>query len=294
MTEFIDRETGEVQPATLTGQSFQEAGSPEQIAKLYGALAKAQAAFAVVKRNKKVTIKSDKGAYSFDYAPLEELTGATRKALTDQGLAILTPMVRSGDHARVMVILTHADGGRLAAAWEFVPTGDMKQMGGQVTYLRRYGYGALLNLAGDDDADDTDAPLPDQKRQPNQRPAPRAPAPVEKAPEGEIVEAMRERQAPALEPWKGIADEGDPVGYLNRATAGGIDDYQSAPDSSGPATDDQKRRYVQLMADAQELDLDVAPFEIDAETITRARIIELGTRLKSVIDAKRARAGAPA
>lgn len=114
-------------------------------------------------------------------------------------------------------------------------------------------------------------------------------------PEGEIVEAIRERQAPALEPWNGMAGElPNPVEKLNRAMGKGIDDYEPAPDNSGPATDEQKRRYIQLLQDAQELDLDVGPFEINADTITRARIIQLGSRLKAVIDAKRASVGAPA
>ena len=91
-------------------------------------------------------------------------------------------MVRSpgADVAMVQTILAHQGGARVVTSFAFSPLGDVKQMAGQITYLRRYGYSALLNLAADDDADDNDTPMP--SAMPAQRAAPRpaAPRPTEK------------------------------------------------------------------------------------------------------------------
>jgi hypothetical protein len=194
----------------LTNCGYEEIGSPEQLGALFAALAKAQTSFGAIHRSKTVNIKTDKGAYSFAYAPLEDLIEATRPALAANGLAVLTPMVRAnGGNAAVRTILAHAEGGRIASSFEFSPLGDIKQMAGQVTYLRRYGYSALLCLASDDDAEDNQEAMPshvEPHRAQNRKPAEPSPAEVEaKERTAQAMRAFEQRNggesvAPARKP----------------------------------------------------------------------------------------------
>lgn len=167
-------------PPPSGGADYREIGSEAQLGELYGALAKAQAAFAPVHRSKTVTIRTREGAaYTFSYAPLEDLLAATRPALGAVGLSVLTPIVRTdvSGEAAVLVVVAHAAGARIISRFSFAPTGDMKMVAGQITYLRRYGYSAMLNLAADDDAeDDGTAPAPTRKSPPDAPGAPVRPA----------------------------------------------------------------------------------------------------------------------
>ena len=146
-------------PATI--ESFQEQisgyhefGTPEQVTALYAALGAAQGKFGQIKRSKEVYIRSEKGNYKFAYAPLEDLIAATRPALTEVGLTVLTPAINESLGAKVLIILAHKDGGRLVSEFRFMPANDIKQTAGVITYVRRYGYSSILCLAADDDADD--------------------------------------------------------------------------------------------------------------------------------------------
>lgn len=251
------------------GGSFEERGTPEQLAALYGALARAQAKFNPIHRSKNVTIKSDKGAYSFAYAPLEDLLAATRQALAEEGLAVLTPAGRTGGAPCVRTILSHQDGARLIATFEFQPLPDIKQLAGQFTYLRRYGYSALLNLASDDDADDEDVPMPSGVRRQSKAAAPPSESRAVDPSTGEIVDPadaalqrMRERHVSVPEGWPEV--KGRP------------------PDPTRP-TEEDKAAYKRGMDKALRLGLDLAPFEVD-EQVSREDLLAMSRRLKAAID----------
>ena len=158
--DHVDHFTGEIIQATA---GFRELGSDEALGKLYLALGKAQAAFHPISRSKTVQIRGQAANYSFDYAPLEDLLAATRKALTDNGLVVLTPIYRWEGEAQVLVILAHEAGARIIVPFGFTPQAEIKGLGAQITYLRRYGYAALLNLTADSDADDQPSPDPVSK-----------------------------------------------------------------------------------------------------------------------------------
>jgi hypothetical protein len=160
-----------------TDVTFTEHGTPEQIAQLYAALAKAQGAFGPVHRSRTVTVKMrEGGAYSFAYAPLEDLLAATRPALVANGLAVLTPIVRRDPRSALIVVyISHAGGAAMAFAFTFEPRPEVKDLGGQITYLRRYAYSAALNLAADDDEDDA-PPEPAATTTVSQRPAKSTPS----------------------------------------------------------------------------------------------------------------------
>lgn len=135
---------------------FEERGTESQIAALYAALASARGEFGPVSRSRTVKMDGPKG-YKFDYAPMEELLAATVPALSKHGLAILMPFTRSDSTPECAqnVIVCHKGGGRLVYRFLFHPIeGDEKKFGGQTTYLQRYCYRSVLNLAADGDLDD--------------------------------------------------------------------------------------------------------------------------------------------
>jgi hypothetical protein len=250
-------------PATC---GYTEHGSPEALGKLYAALADAQSHFGEIHRSREVKA----GSYSFRYAPLEDLLAATRPALAAQGLAVLTPIVSTdGVLARVLATIVHKDGARLAFAFAFKATGAMKDIGGQVTYARRYAYSALLNLAADDDEDDV--PSETQARQ-RQQPKREPPAPIQQAaaPTTQDVADVN-RMAQALAEHHHGPDLGPAV----------------APPPDAKPSSAEFESFGRGLKLAEELRLDLAAYEFNAQTITKRDLLHLSTKLKKDIDAKR-------
>lgn len=137
--------------------SYQERGTEAQIAALYGALAKARGEFAPFTKTKRVEVRSKEGRllYPFEYAPMDVLLAATTPALSANGLVVMMPFVTAqNDTTRQLVIIAHAQGGRLCFEFEFCPNSDEKLFGGQTTYLQRYCYRSVLTLAADGDLEE--------------------------------------------------------------------------------------------------------------------------------------------
>lgn len=138
-------------------------GTPAQLAALYGALAAAQGEFEPIVKNRSVTIemrneqKQKIGQYQFRYADLEEITAKTRPALSKNKLATIQPIgpAKHGSGISLFTQLVHCDGGMLISELN-LPTGqkDIKAMGAQISYLRRYAKSAMLDIAADDDLDE--------------------------------------------------------------------------------------------------------------------------------------------
>lgn len=118
---------------------------------LAAALAKAQASFPVIKRDKQVTVKSERTgkSYSFKYAPLDAILDATRKPLADNGLAI-TQLLDGPD---LVTMLLHSSGGSLTGRMPLPNNGTVQDLGSAITYLRRYSIQALLGIAAEEDDD---------------------------------------------------------------------------------------------------------------------------------------------
>lgn len=159
----MDEQNNEA-PAQASGVAyvdFQEMGTDAQLAALYTALAEASGGYAAIKKNRTVTIetKNKDGSrgrpYTFTYAELETVIDATRPALSKCGLSVLQPFTMAPNQAAIVrTILAHKDGGRIMSISELPSWGDIKGLGGNLTYLRRYAYNALLCLAADQDADE--------------------------------------------------------------------------------------------------------------------------------------------
>ncbi len=140
---------------------------------LYAALARAQAKFKAIRKNREVTITMKSGGkFKFRYADIDEINVATREALTSEGLSLVQPVrgdSSNGAH-RIETILMHGSGGTLTSSIDIKPPAayaDPKEFGATVTYLRRYALSALLGLAADDDLDENGQPTTGQGAEPD-------------------------------------------------------------------------------------------------------------------------------
>ncbi len=131
---------------------------PEVMAPLFEALAKAQAEFGAVTATSRVTFKN----VDFKFAPLSEILGAVRPALNKYGLT-LTQQTKhipfgNANGLKVVTTLLHESGASYAI--ESVPVfynvNDIKNLGAQVTYLRRYEVKTLLGIEADSEELDMD------------------------------------------------------------------------------------------------------------------------------------------
>ena len=131
---------------------------PELMAPLFEALAKAQAEFESVTATSRVTFKN----VDFKFAPLSEILGAVRPALNKYGLT-LTQQTKhipfgNANGLKVVTTLLHESGASYAI--ESVPVfynvNDIKNLGAQVTYLRRYEVKTLLGIEADSEELDMD------------------------------------------------------------------------------------------------------------------------------------------
>jgi hypothetical protein len=173
---------------------------------LFGALAQAQAEFLPLVRSKTVNVRSDKGNYSFDYAPLEEVLAATLPALNKHGLSILQPFYTAEDGSPILkTIIAHKSGGFLTCSASMARSNGMQQMGSAITYMRRYMLQSILGVNAEED-DDGNAQEGNQRdMQSRAHPAPqpareqprRSPPPLPQTPKPEPVAA---RPAPARAP----------------------------------------------------------------------------------------------
>jgi hypothetical protein len=119
--------------------------------KLATALAKAQASFpAVPKTGQNPFLKNE-------YATLDDIIGAVRKPLGDNGLSFVQ-LLGSNGGMMLRTILLHESGQMLESAVTITPgpakgVNDLQALGAAITYMKRYVLGAMLGVATDGDTD---------------------------------------------------------------------------------------------------------------------------------------------
>lgn len=165
---------------------------------LFSALAAAQAAYGPIPKTRTVQVRSDKGNYTFDYAPLDVVLEATRPALSANGIAFIQPIYDDGDCLVLRTVLAHANGGRIETMVPLPSTDkdgkrlDIQKIGAAITYLRRYSAVSLLGCVADEDDDgaaegtqsvQARAPGPRANTRPTPPPAKPQEAPKQRAPE---------------------------------------------------------------------------------------------------------------
>lgn len=167
---------------------FEVKGTPDQVGKLFAALAKAQAMFGMIEKTRTVRVTPKNSApYTFDYAPLDEVLNKTRDGLTANGLAIMQP-VSIGELLTVRTILTHQDGGSVESScslpmlkpvWNYDTKSwadpirmTSQEVGGLVTYWRRYPLCGILGVVAEEDDDANTADGNDRQVAPKTRQTP--------------------------------------------------------------------------------------------------------------------------
>ncbi|MDD7356703.1 MAG: ERF family protein, partial [Streptococcus hyointestinalis] len=134
----------------------------EKWGEFYEALAKAQAAFVTPKKSKTATVKTQKGyEYTYDYATLSDILGATEQYLNENGIFFsqneLTKSAANGDvFVSIETTLSYKNG--LTLKKETLPLKynpfNAQDARSIVSYLRRYGASNILGIEPEDGGDD--------------------------------------------------------------------------------------------------------------------------------------------
>lgn len=151
-------------------------------AKLFAALAKAQAGYSPIKRSRTVQVRSDKGNYTFDYAPLEEVLASTQPSLNAAGLAWVSMLAdQDNGYADLHTLLTHESGAFMHVCESLPAVSKAQERGSQITYRRRYQYQCLTGTSPEVDCDGNAADGNTATPQPKAAPRREPPAPAQAA-----------------------------------------------------------------------------------------------------------------
>ena len=124
---------------------------------LYAALSTFQSELKPMER----TVEVNAGTYKFKYTPLDEIMKNIYPLLGKNGLAVRHELNAGG----IECVLTHKTGTELrSGAVQVGRSGDMKNIGGQITYARRYTLTMLLGIASEEDTDAKDLKVPEGKQ----------------------------------------------------------------------------------------------------------------------------------
>lgn len=147
------------------------------LGELAKALAKAQAVLENAAKDR------ENPFFKSTYATLKSVWEACRKPLTDNGLAVVQQVNRSGAEVSVRTMLLHASGEWVASVTTLpVKEQTAQGYGSAITYGRRYGLAAIVGVAPDDDDDGNEASQPGSPIKAAPRPPPPASAPQSQPP----------------------------------------------------------------------------------------------------------------
>lgn len=119
------------------------------------ALAKAQGAMPIVKKDKTAKIASARANYSYKYADLASVWEAARGPLSANGLAVVQfPRLEAG-FLHVDTTLLHESGEYLESTMSIrlEADNDARALGTAITYLKRYALASAIGIVSDEDTD---------------------------------------------------------------------------------------------------------------------------------------------
>lgn len=186
---------------------------------LFEALARAQANFGQVKKSGKANIPTKSGAnYTYNFAKLSDVLGATIPALNNEGIYFSQhpnySLSSNGAMVTIVSTLSHKSGASISH--ESIPLfynmNDAKQAGSVMTYLRRYGACQLLGIEGDDDDDAHVATMNNsynnyKSKQPVAKQPARQP---QQAPQAPRQPQQAQTQAKPVQPTTPVAEQPQP------------------------------------------------------------------------------------
>ena len=137
----------------------ERATQSDDLNELATALAKAQSEIEIAGR------KETNPFYKSKYADLAELIKVSRPALTKNGLAVMQQITTDMDAMTWLhTLLVHTSGQWIETRMRVIPVkNDVQSFGSCITYLRRYCYAALINIAVADEDDDGEAAVYDNR-----------------------------------------------------------------------------------------------------------------------------------
>lgn len=126
----------------------------EKISELTKALIEAEGKFKEIKLNK--TAKA--GSFSFKYADLTSIFNATKPALREHGLKCVGYFGKDEGGVPILTLmLTHISGEWMKTSISISPqTSKPTDLGGFITYMRRYLYTTLLGVCAEEDVEGDD------------------------------------------------------------------------------------------------------------------------------------------
>ncbi len=117
------------------------------------ALVAMQAEFTTIKKNREVIIKlKDRGEFKFKYADLAAILDHMRPLMKKHAFALTSGVVGT-EGMTLAVTLLHESGQSRSSLFPLHKTANPKELGSEITYMRRYGAVCLLGLATEDDDD---------------------------------------------------------------------------------------------------------------------------------------------
>lgn len=134
--------------------------SSEKVGVLFSALAKAQAKFDEINRNKTAKVRGTNRKdgtaveYSYRYADLGATLAAILPALNSEGIALIQPVRVTSKGVVVTTILMHGESEQwVSEEYEIPAYSSPQDQGSAITYARRYSVWCLAGVAPEDDDD---------------------------------------------------------------------------------------------------------------------------------------------
>lgn len=127
--------------------------TPSGLGKLATALTKVQSELPKLERDRTVEVRQKNGdTYSYSYVTLANLSDAILPLLAKHGLSFAA-MPGAGADGKMCVRyhLMHESGQVLTGEFPISGEGGIQQLGGRITYVRRYCLAALVGVAADED-----------------------------------------------------------------------------------------------------------------------------------------------
>lgn len=138
----------------IEDQIISPASRSANIGELTKALASAHPQFTAIKKTEKVAFSTTAGRRGYNYAPLDEIIEATRKGLSENGLAVMQLLKLVNANTILVTILSHSSGQWIQSE-SYIGKQDQppQSEGSALTYKRRYSLSAILNVTSEEDDD---------------------------------------------------------------------------------------------------------------------------------------------
>jgi len=129
------------------------------INELAAALAKVQGVLPPVPKTHTASLKGTTKdgrpyEYEYKYAALDAVFDCCRRPLSENGLAVVqTVNCEEGRPLQIETTLMHTSGQWVSSAFPLAAARTPQDLGGQITYYRRYAFSALVGIVTEDDDD---------------------------------------------------------------------------------------------------------------------------------------------